>query len=87
MESNILKWVGGMILLVVSFYVLFLIVNQQIQDRKLKRSQFPCSYIEGKCTKKATYKNCKQFGSVPDHVCEFKLNRDLKTLQGLESSL
>ena len=87
MESNILKWVGGMILLVVSFYVLFLIVNQQIQDRKLKRSQFPCSYIEGKCNKKATYKNCKQFGSVPDHVCEFKLNRDLKTIQGLESSL
>ena len=87
MESNILKWVGGMILLVVSFYVLFLIVNQQIQDRKLNRSQFPCSYIEGKCTKKATYKICKQFGSVPDHVCEFKLNRDLKTIQGLESSL
>ena len=87
MESNILKWVGGLILLVVSLYVLFLIVNQQIQDRKLKRSQFPCSYIEGKCTKKATYKNCKQFGSVPDHVCEFKLNRDLKTIQGLESSL
>ena len=87
MESNILKWVGGLILLVVSFYVLFLIVNQQIQDRKLKRSQFPCSYIEGKCNKKATYKNCKQFGSVPDHVCEFKLNRDLKTIQGLESSL
>ena len=87
MESNILKWVGGMILLVVSFYILFLIVNQQIQDRKLKRSQFPCSYIEGKCNKKATYKNCKQFGSVPDHVCEFKLNRDLKTIQGLESSL
>ena len=85
--ETILKWVGGLILLMAAFYILFLIVNQQIQDRKLKRSQFPCSYIEGKCNKKATYKNCKQFGSVPDHVCEFKLNRDLKTIQGLESSL
>ncbi len=85
--GNLIKWVGGLILLVAGFYILFLIVNQQIQDRNLKRSQFKCSFIEGKCTKKATYKNCKQFGSVPDHVCEFKLNRDLKTIQSLESKL
>ena len=85
--GNLIKWVGGLILLVAGFYILFLIVNQQITDRKLKRIQFKCSYIEGKCTKKATYKNCKQFGSVPDHVCEFKLNRDLKTIQSLESKL
>ena len=85
--GNLIKWVGGLILLFAAFYFLFLIVNQQIQDRKLKKSQFPCTYIEGKCTKKPTYKNCKQFGSVPDHICEFKLNRDLKTIQTLESSL
>ena len=85
--ETIIKWIGGLIVFVVSFYFLFLIVNQQIQDRKLRKSQFPCTYIEGKCTKKPTNKNCKQFGSVPDHICEFKLNRDLKTIQTLESSL
>ena len=85
--ETIIKWIGGLIVFVVSFYFLFLIVNQQIQDRKLRKSQFSCTYIEGKCTKKPTYKNCKQFGSIPDHICEFKLNRDLKTIQTLESSL
>ena len=85
--DTIIKWIGGLILFVVIFYVLVLVVNQKIQDNKLRKSQFPCTYIEGKCTKKPTYKNCKQFGSVPDHVCEFKLNRSLKTIQGLESNL
>jgi len=85
--GTIIKWVGGLILLTALFYTLFLIVNQQIQDRKLKRIQFKCTYIEGKCTKKANYKNCKKFGIVPDHVCEFKLNRDMKTMKALKSNL
>ncbi len=86
--ENILRWVGGLILLISVFYVLFMIVNQQIQDRKYRKSHFKCTYIEGMCTKKPTYNNCKKFGGgIPDHVCEFKLNRDLKTIQGLESNL
>ena len=86
--ETIIKWVGGLILLISLFYVLFMIVNQQIQDRKYRKSHFKCTYIEGKCTKKPTYENCKQFGGgIPDHVCEFKLNRSLKTIQGLESNL
>ena len=86
--ENILRWVGGLILLISVFYVLFMIVNQQKQDRKYRKSHFKCTYIEGMCTKKPTYNNCKKFGGgIPDHVCEFKLNRDLKTIQGLESNL
>ena len=85
--ETIIKWVGGLILLVTLFYVLFLIVNQQIQDRKYRKTHFKCTYIEGKCTKKPTYKNCEQFGSVPDHVCEFKLNRDMNTMESLKSNL
>jgi hypothetical protein len=85
--ETLIKWIGGLILFVALFYVLFLVVNQKIQDRKLKRSQFKCTYIEGKCSKKPTYENCKQFGSVPDHVCEFKLNRDMKTMESLKSNL
>ena len=85
---TILKWVGGMILLISLFYVLFMIVNQQIQDKKYRKSHFKCTYIEGMCTKKPTYNNCKKFGGgIPDHFCEFKLNRNLKTIQGLESNL
>ena len=78
---------GGLILLIASFYILFLIVNQLIQDKKYDRSHFNCTYIEGKCTKKPTYKNCKQFGSVPEHVCEFRLNRDMQTMKALKSNL
>ena len=85
--ETLIKWVGGLILLVTLFYVLFLIVNQQIQDRKYRKTHFKCTYIEGKCTKKPTYKNCEQFGSVPDHVCEFKLNRDMNTMESLKSNL
>ncbi len=85
--ETFIKWVGGLILLTALFYILFLIVNQQIQDRHYKKTHFKCTYIEGKCTKKVSIKNCKQFGSVPDHVCEFKLNRDLNTIKGLESNL
>ena len=85
--ETIIKWVGGLILLIALFYTLFLIVNQQIQDRKYRKTHFKCTYIEGKCTKKPTYKNCEQFGSVPDHVCEFKLNRDMNTMESLKSNL
>ncbi len=86
--ETIIKWVGGLILLISLFYVLFMIVNQQIQDRKYRKSHFKCTYIEGTCIKKPTYNNCKKFGGgIPDHFCEFKLNRDLKTIQGLESNL
>ena len=86
--ETLIRWVGGLALLVILFYVLFLIVNQQIQDKKYKRSHFKCTYIEGMCTKKPTYKNCKKFGSVPQHVCEFKLNnRDMKTMKALKSNL
>ena len=86
--ETILKLVGGMIILISLFYVLFMIVNQQIQDRKYRKSHFKCTYIEGMCTKKPTYNNCKKFGGgIPDHFCEFKLNRNLKTIRGLESNL
>lgn len=85
--ETLIKWVGGLILLIALFYTLFLIVNQQIQDRKYRKTHFKCTYIEGKCTKKPTYKNCEQFGSVPDHVCEFKLNRDMNTMESLKSNL
>ena len=85
--ETFIKWVGGLILLIALFYTLFLIVNQQIQDRKYRKTHFKCTYIEGKCTKKPTYKNCEQFGSVPDHVCEFKLNRDMNTMESLKSNL
>ena len=87
--ENLIRWVGGLILLVTIFYVLFLVVNQQIQDKKYKRSHFKCTYIEGMCTKKPTYKNCKKIsnGGLPEHVCEFKLNRDMETMKGLKSNL
>ena len=85
--ENLIRWVGGLILLVTLFYVLFLVVIQQIQDKKYGKTYFKCTYIEGKCNKKPTYKNCKQFGSVPEHVCEFKLNRDMETMESLKSNL
>ena len=85
--ENLIRWVGGLILLVTLFYVLFLVVNQQIQDKKYGKTYFKCTYIEGKCNKKPTYKNCKQFGSDPEHVCEFKLNRDMETMESLKSNL
>ena len=87
--QTLIRWVGGLTLLVILFYVLFLIVNQQIQDKKYKRSHFKCTYIEGMCTKKPTYKNCKKIngGGIPEHVCEFRLNRDMKTMKSLKSNL
>ena len=49
--ENLIRWVGGLILLVTLFYVLFLVVNQQIQDKKYGKTYFKCTYIEGKCNK------------------------------------
>ena len=87
--ETLIKWVGGLILFVTLFYVLFLVVNQKIQDKKYGRTHFKCTYIEGMCTKKPTYKNCKKIssGGLPDHVCEFKLNRDMETMESLKSNL
>lgn len=72
--EKIIRWIFGLFLLVMLFYVLFLVVNQKIIDERYKRTHFRCTYIEGMCTKKPSYKNCKVYGSIPLHLCEEKLN-------------
>jgi len=73
--EKLFKWVLGLGLLMILFYTLFLVVNQKIQEKEYKRTHFKCTYIEGMCNKKPTYKNCQMFGAIPEHLCEKKLNR------------
>ena len=69
-----IKWIFGLCVAAVAAYMLFIVLNTMIQNKKKLRS-FPCTYISGKCTIKPTYKNCKHLGSIPIHVCEQRLNK------------
>ena len=73
--EKLFKWVLGLGLLMILFYTLFLVVNQKIQEKEYKRTHFKCTYIEGMCNKKPTWKNCQMYGDIPVHLCEKKLNR------------
>ena len=73
--EKLFKWVLGLALLMILFYTLFLVVNQKIQEKEYKRTHFKCTYIEGMCNKKPTWKNCQMYGDIPVHLCEKKLNR------------
>ncbi len=68
---GILKWIFGIVVGIVFFYILVLIVNSKIQENE--KRQFPCQYIKGMCTKKVNWKNCS--GGLPENECERKLNR------------
>ena len=69
---GILKWIFGIVVGIVFFYILFLIVNSKVQDAKNKKTTFPCEYISGTCKVKVTAKNCS--GGLPEAYCERKLN-------------
>ena len=73
--EKLFKWVLGLALLTFVFYTLFLVVNQKIQEKEYKRTHFKCTYIEGMCNKKPTWKKCQMYGEIPVHLCEKKLNR------------
>ena len=75
---TLLKWIAGLTALGFIFFAASIIIIKEMEKRELKRSSFPCTYISGMCTKKPTYDNCKFYGSVPEHVCEDKLNRKKK---------
>ena len=75
---TLLKWIAGIIALGCIFFAASILIIKEMDNRELKRSSFPCTYISGMCTKKPTYENCKEVGSVPEHVCEDKLNRKKK---------
>jgi hypothetical protein len=70
---GIIKWIFGIIISIIFLYAVFIIVNSKIQERKYKRSFFPCQYISGMCKVKVTLKNCS--GGLPEDYCEKKLNR------------
>ena len=67
---GIIKWIFGIVVGIVFFYILFLIVNSKIQENK--KPTFPCEYISGTCKVKVTAKNCS--GGLPAAYCERKLN-------------
>ena len=69
-----IKWIFGLFVAAVAAYMLFIVLNTMIQNKKKPRS-FPCTYISGKCTIKPTYKNCLKFGHIPENVCEQRLNK------------
>ena len=71
---EIIKWIFGLIVGIIFAYMLFIVLNTMIQEKK-KPKIFPCTYIQGKCTIKPTYENCKKVGSVPYDYCERKLNK------------
>ena len=71
---GIIKWIFGLTFAFVFAYMLFIMMNTMIQNKK-KPKVFPCTYIQGKCTVKPTYKNCQKVGTVPYDYCERKLNR------------
>ena len=75
---TLLKWIAGLTALGFIFFAASIIIIKEMEKREIRRSSFPCTYISGMCTKKPSYKNCKFFGSVPEHVCEDKLNRKKK---------
>ena len=75
---TLLKWITGLTALGFIFFAASIIIIKEMEKREIRRSSFPCTYFSGMCTKKPTYKNCKFFGSVPEHVCEDKLNRKKK---------
>ena len=75
---TLLKWIDGLTALGLIFFAASIIIIKEMEKREIRRSSFPCTYISGMCTNKPTYDNCKFFGSVPEHVCEDKLNRKKK---------
>ena len=72
--GDVIKWVFGIIIFVLFFYGILIAINE-IKTRKDKPKTFPCTYIQGTCTVKPTYKNCEKVGSVPYDYCERVLNR------------
>jgi hypothetical protein len=70
-----IKWIFGLAVASVAAYMLFIVLNTMIQNKKKPRS-FPCTYISGKCTVKPTSKNCS--GGEPISYCEMRLNNRLK---------
>ena len=71
--NTFFKWIIGLIVAIIAAYMLFVVLNTMIQNKK-KPKQFPCTYISGKCTVKPTWKNCQRMGSIPVHICERRLN-------------
>jgi len=67
------KWILGLLVACVAAYMLFIVLNTMIQNKK-KPKTFPCTYISGTCTVKPTYKNCQPLGGIPLHLCEMRLN-------------
>ncbi len=67
------KWIFGLTVAIIAAYMLFIIMNTIIQEKK-KPKTFSCTYISGTCTVKPTYENCKNMGGVPTNVCERRLN-------------
>ena len=67
------KWVIGVIAFIVFFYGIIIAINE-IKRQQNKPKTFPCTYIQGTCTIKPTYKNCEKVGSVPYDYCEAVLN-------------
>ena len=70
-----IKWVFGLTVAIIAAYILFIVMNTLIQNKK-KPKYFPCTYISGKCTVKPTSKNCS--GGEPISYCEKRLNNRLK---------
>ena len=64
----------GWALIIISFFIVEIsLINMWVKSQN-KHLTFPCTYIQGTCTKKPSYDNCKQFGQVPISVCETRLN-------------
>ena len=72
---TLINWIAGLTALGFIFFAASIIIKKEMEKRELRRSSFPCTYISGMCTKKPTYENCKEVGSVPEHICEKKINQ------------
>jgi|TARA_Y100001949_G_scaffold108313_1_gene91515 hypothetical protein len=54
-------------------YIEIVLINSYYVAKRYDETHFPCTYIEGICTKKPTYENCKHW-QIPDDVCERRIN-------------
>ena len=72
------KWVFGIVVFILVSYIITIYIYGEIKKKEDAMRYFPCTHIRGKCTIKPTYENCKSLGSIPDNVCERKLNRTKK---------
>ncbi len=67
------KWILGILIFLLVVYIEFIVINSYIKKKKYDRTHFPCTYIQGMCTIKPTWKNCS--GGMPLGYCERILNR------------